>query len=270
MGDEPIHGEHSQDKSGNAAKNKSVPKRNTFFDWSFFAEHPAAIWLMLIGGIAVSPIVDFPGGDPRKVYWIAGGFVCFVILAVWFVSDAIVGRLEGRENLTRHAIEKADQDYKDGIQSQLKSLKADIGDAKKQISAQDPRTLSASQQEAIKKAIAPFQGQRIKLQYVVFDTETNRYAQDFASVFMQSKWNMMQSDNMAFPLDFYNLQVHTATATKADEIPPAALALRKVLIDLGLAREDGAHYMYDEDQRGIVYLRIAPKPEPSTAQTPAK
>jgi hypothetical protein len=272
MRDEPIHGEQANDEADNPADNQTggeVPgdARKFRLDWTFFAEHPLAIILMLIGSLPVAAITEFPGGNHTKVYWVAVGIWLLVGVPIWFVAYSIASHLEGREILTRREAEKAEQEYREGIQSQFTQLEG-------KLSAQGPRSLLPNEHDAIRQVAAKFPGQKSRVQAMMNDPEAAQYAHDFVSAFREAGWKS-ETDHMWVGLDFYNAQIGIAKDSPASVVE-AATALQKVLLDLGLSRDTEPVTKVGQGNLigdGIVNVRIGPKPikrPPLREQTPAK
>ena len=129
----------------------------------------------------------------------------------------------------------------------------------KQVARLQPRSLSPTQRETIKKAISPFAGQKVQVMCLTWDLEASRYAEDFISVFKDAGWDCGPIYNSTFPLDFENVLV-TIRETPREEVPPGAWAINEALIRAGVARNKGQLVFSPVGTQDEITVRIGARP----------
>jgi hypothetical protein len=241
MDQQPVEEGHTVNETDSSAKDKKLHWRHVF-DWGFWTSSPlATIAAFFIGGILLSAITNFPGGSPKQLWYFAAGLWLLLGVIIFWVFSGVIARMEGRELLTAREIEEREQMYKDGIQSQLDKLGLSVADTQRRMAEQQRRRrLTDAQKSAIKQAIAPYSGQKIKILYPMNDGEASQYAQDFAAVFRDAGWQCDDIRGWFFATEFDNVVVAASNKLPAPVKPPKAIfPLVKVLMELGLTKNRG-------------------------------
>lgn len=128
---------------------------------------------------------------------------------------------------------------------------------------QAERRLSEEQKRTISAAISPHRGQKVQLISLLGDSESYRYAQDFADIFQAAKWEMAGGGvaQAAYTGGIpEGIQVMiSATHGGANTAPIGAGKLMMALISLGLIREGLSDPSIQGDD---VLIRVGRKPPP--------
>jgi hypothetical protein len=241
----------------NKANNKADQKKNAWgrmlaLDWRLWTDHPVSLFALFIGGILLAPVTTFPGGNPKQLWYVAGGLWIILGAIIWFAFANWIGWLEGKELLTTRESERRENEYRESIQERLSALETGMAENK-------VRSLSPSQRQAIKEAIAPHAGQKVRVLSLLYDTEATRYAQDFVSVFNEAGWECGPIENSLINPEIYNVRVYVKE-TARENAPPAAFVLQAFLIELGLTKDDGLLHFADRLGDGEISLMIGAKP----------
>lgn len=236
MDEQAAEGSHPADKPDNQAEQKRLRWRYVF-DWGFWVAHPMATVTFFLGGLFLSPLFTFPGGNPRHLWYVAIGAWIMLAVVIGWVTASVVARLEGRELLTQQEIQDREQTYRSGIDKRLQSLEVGVHDAQSQITELRPRRLTASQRAAIRSAITPFKDQQVWAMCMINDSEAGGFAGDFSAVFRDAGWKFLGTKGFHAPSDSVSVVVSDQIPPGIDNAPPAAVAILRVLLSEGIATD---------------------------------
>jgi hypothetical protein len=263
---QPVERTNTSEESQNESNGKKI-KWGHVFDWGFWTGHSLAVFAMFLGGIFLAAITNFPGGNPKTLWWFALGVWILSGAFIWWITAGIVARMEGRDLLTSKEIEERESAYKEKIQSRLDTLETGIGKAQSRIEEIQPRTLSQEARQAITDAISAYPGQLVVIQCHHWNFEAMRYAQEFADLFNAAGWQCGPIENIIVSFDFYNLQLGVGESSKEAEavkpphtVPDGFMPLYKVLVRLGLIDDNGKYQRYLNRDPRMVFLSVGAHP----------
>lgn len=269
MDQQSVKASHPGNESNDEAQEKTVSWSHVF-DWGFWSTHPVAIISLSIGGLLLAPITNFPGGNPKTLWFVAAGFWVILGMIILWVFSGIIARMEGRELLTTSEVAAREKAYRDGIQSQFDSLKSVIGDTRQQIEAQKPRRLTAHQKQVLKERLSPFAGQSATILCALGDSEAMTFAADIASVLNSAGWKTSGFTGSTAPPEVNSVGVAMNPEPNKEKIAAPMLALAQALGELELTKTPNVYGNTTAVGKEDVGLTIAGKPVPEPAQAGSK
>lgn len=85
MVNKPAPTKHSGDEADDNSHQKHTPNIKNFHAGDFFVNHWFGVLLLVVWALLMSPLVTFPGGNPRQLWWVCAG-VC--LAAVYLICCA--------------------------------------------------------------------------------------------------------------------------------------------------------------------------------------
>jgi hypothetical protein len=156
--------------------------------------------------------------------------------------------------------------------AEIEGLKTQLADAENRLSnatrkteavtsTQDSRHLSDEQKQTLIKALSQFRGDKVRIFYIVGDTEGKAYAEEFLDVFKQAGWDYgggFGVNQGIFDQDPVGIDITlNATQVASGKIPRAAETLARTLRALGLPERG---FRSPGVAPGTIELRIGKKP----------
>ena len=241
-----------------------VTRKRKLLDWSFWSEHPVSIFLLFFGAIFMSPLTEFPGGNPSKIWYIAIGLWLVLGAGIFWVAQGIY-----RRGLPTP--EEVDERYKTRIESKLEALDVRLGGTERAIAGQRPRALSAEQKKAITESMSRFRGQRIIIFNRWDDPEGSAFASGFVACLSDAGWDFSKGQftrPQMFNADFRNVRLFISKEDyEAKTLPPAVIALATQLKQLQISDDERA-WVDSDLSKGEICIRISGRMDRTQATEP--
>ena len=152
-----------------------------------------------------------------------------------------------------------------GLKIQLADAENRLSEAQKKVAevtrTQTSRHLTDEQKQTLIKALSPFRGDKVRIFYIVGDTEGKAYAEEFLYVFAQAGWDYgggFGVNQGIFEQDPVGIDITlNATQVATGKIPRGAETLARTLRALGLPERG---FRSPGVAPGTIELRIGKKP----------
>ncbi len=181
----------------------------------------------------------------QDVFWWLG-----IALIVLVIGSEVVARMyaDRKDSLMAAAERASVEQVRRGQQEAELRYRAEAEQLQRQLEQtrreQTYRSLDVDQKQALISALAPFQGQKVRVTSVVGDPDGLHYARDFAEMFSAAGWALVNDggriDQASYSKDPEGLEptINQAEAA-AGHVPASFLALVKTLAGLKLASTKG-------------------------------
>ncbi|HEX4796187.1 MAG TPA: hypothetical protein VH370_20525 [Humisphaera sp.] len=93
MTNHPREKSDAGDKADDRPHDKGAPSINGFHPGDFFVNHWLGVLLLVVWGSLMSPLVTFPGGNPRQLWWVCVGVCLFVNYLIYCCFNWQISRM---------------------------------------------------------------------------------------------------------------------------------------------------------------------------------
>ena len=261
MNQQPIQSGHAENEADYKAENNRIGWSHVF-DWGFWVQHPLATLTFFSGGLLLSPITDFPGGNPKQLWYVALGLWIMLAVIIGWIFSGIIARMEGRELLTSSEISQRDQQFKDRLQERLGSIENDLSKTQRQLDAQQRRQISSSEKETINATLAEFKGQKFRVYVARFDPEASQYANLWTIALEKAGWEYAGTQNAIIDDRYGTVSLAISSKSEPPNVPAPCKQMFEMLKGLGLShasQEGNDVYVFDDLDEDTVGICISPK-----------